>query len=477
MKQQRFRSTPTFRYSLSGTSRVDRLSNVIYGVTAMMANAEALGHGVMTDMKTLETLVVMGNANPKGIRGRFGHPAMSENATGKQVQVARNFRIEGNKLVHDSHLLESARKSPVFNQDPVDFIMTVAETAPTEFGESAVISANVVWVLRDGRELEIDPWSDEIRDKPDDVVVDEATNRPVNATTELPILRPVAFHYVDFVNEGALTHDGMFSVVDDVFAGHSSEYAVQLYDLVDRWRNQYKIPLADLPAKVSVMLDKYLHSRSSEEMAKRLAARVEPPVVEMDADLVVEEELDLDGETEEGDDVATVATLSVVAPSDSGIVAGALEQAEALLHGMSQFSDEGNGVSLVEQVKAIDARLAVLESLSKQFAELRIANERMAAMLVQNLELSQVLQRNVLRLSGERVVTVPVEKNGADPLEVVQYAHPAPPAASFSSKPKHVTERVVTATKPANAVEQAILLQRQRAQRLGDANPVRAGAE
>lgn len=64
--------------------------------------------------------------------------------------------------------------------------------------------------------------------------------RPDDALTALPVLRPTAFYYCDFVNEGALTHQGMFSLdrlgqrmdASAVFDGRSSAYPRELFNIM-----------------------------------------------------------------------------------------------------------------------------------------------------------------------------------------------------------------------------------------------------
>ena len=90
--------------------RVDRANATIYGVTAMMANVEATGHGIATDNKTIQMMLAL-SQDGRSRRQRFGHPGISENYTGKQVSNAVNFRIENGNLVHDAgeHVTESLR--------------------------------------------------------------------------------------------------------------------------------------------------------------------------------------------------------------------------------------------------------------------------------------------------------------------------------------------------------------------------------
>ena len=260
-------------YSAASSSplqpKIDKTNLTIHGVTAMQAGVEALGHGCMTDDKTLEMMLALAQANPKGFfRQRFGHPGISENATGKQVARAYGFRIVNGNLLHDSRLLESARKSPAFTQDPINYILDIAEKSPSEFGESVVIDADLIWKLADGREIPRWPKRDEdgriVEDS--DIVRDAKTYRPITATTPLPLLRPSKFYYVDFVGEGALTHAGLFpDGMQKLFSSGVSAYAEDLFALVDSWRSAFDISLDELPKKADQLLTAYLYQRSKNE--------------------------------------------------------------------------------------------------------------------------------------------------------------------------------------------------------------------
>jgi hypothetical protein len=59
----------------------------MYGIVAGM-DVEATGHGICCDVKSLELIAQLANQAPEGVSGRFGHPGMSENATGRKGQLA-----------------------------------------------------------------------------------------------------------------------------------------------------------------------------------------------------------------------------------------------------------------------------------------------------------------------------------------------------------------------------------------------------
>jgi len=413
MKLESFRAAPTWR--LSTHVQVDRQSLTLRGLVAMQADVEALGHGVMTDRRTLELMVALANVpGRRPIRGRFGHPGISENATGKQVMTSHNYRIvtdgRGTFLVHDAQLLEAARVSPVFGQDPIEYILAMAETSPAEFAESVVIQQYLVWV-RPGGEL---PVYEKYEDEDGDMAW-RKNPRPADALTLLPVIRPVEFYYTDFVNEGALTHNGMFSMdTTAVFSGHSSAYAAELFDLVDRWREAYKIGIDDLPTKVESMMNRYMAVRKDVLMAKKSSVMVVGDV--------------------ETQDFASVQTIA----------GGALGEAEQLVNELMAGSDQVQAqTGQVEQITQLQERVT---AQSEQIQALGDQVEKVTDLLTRSLQSMAQMQRNLLRLDGEQVLGVPVQMSGnINPLEQIHPVPKAPPAAPRSRANLSVEQRAIEA--------------------------------
>lgn len=396
---------------------IDRANGILRSITAMTANVEALGHGVQADMQTLHLLAVMGNAEPDGIRGRFGHPGISESATGKKVANARNFQVKGDRLIHDSHLLESARKSPVFSQDPIEYILDMAEKSPRELGESVVINANTVWTLTDGREIPVEVWGPGSYFYPDGDAsdVEMKDGRPVNAITPLPVLRPVEFHFLDYVGEPALVRDGLTPMSADainyLFAGRASEYAQEAFRFVDEYRSRYQIPLSAIPGKVDQLVTEYMAARSgrSTEMARKL-------------------------KFEDAGETAAPPTTEAQ-PAEADPVEDNLVASEQIAEDMTeelQAADEQMSNQIAVVAELVENQAAVIAAQGEQI-------KRLSALVKQFGEATQVLQRNYKRLAGEPVVTQKVPKAVAPALEELSYAHPTPRYAMEA--PVHVSER------------------------------------
>lgn len=229
---------------------VDRDALIIHNVAIMQANVEALGHGVMSDDTTIRQCAMLGNQPSRGIQGHLGHPGMSENSSGKQFYTCRNFYVAGDRLLADLHMFEPARRAPVFTFDPVQWMMDMAEQHPDQLAMSAVIGMQPVWIMEDGSEesAEVDDFGDN-------------EELPYSATTPLPVIRVEAFYNADVVEEGALTYDGLFSVDTPAF------YSQELFEILDEWRAQFRIPLEDVPKKAHQFASKYVNSRKGKQVS------------------------------------------------------------------------------------------------------------------------------------------------------------------------------------------------------------------
>jgi hypothetical protein len=232
---------------------IDHEGLTLNGVVGALAGVEAFGKRQETDYKTIEMMSVMGQAaGDRGITSRFGHGGLSEDGTGKKVALARNFRTNGDALVCDFVFLESARRSPVFTQDPIEYIMSMAKNSPRELALSAVMPHYTVWVMPDGSELKTDEREDWFRE-----VRAERNGRPVEATTKLPIIRPISFERLDFVSDGALTR-GLFPDADfSLFLSGDSARAEKVFYLLDEFREEYNLTPEQLRVKIEGIFNKY----------------------------------------------------------------------------------------------------------------------------------------------------------------------------------------------------------------------------
>lgn len=177
---------------------IDRDNLIIYNTTVMMADVEALGHGFVTDQKTITKIAELGQRAKNGVMGKFDHPRSGDDM-GKQILQAENFRVDDKAVLADLHFFKEASNSPVLGDSVLSWVFDMAENHPAHLALSVVVSGYWVWVLDSGAEIRIPDWE----------FYWGMYERPDNATTDMPILRPEQLWGVDMVSEGAATR-GLF---------------------------------------------------------------------------------------------------------------------------------------------------------------------------------------------------------------------------------------------------------------------------
>lgn len=405
--------------------RIDRDNLRVYGSVAALANVEALGHGLWSDQKTILTLAALGNQSRYGIRMRFGHPGMSENAMGKKVGRAFNFRVEGDKLLHDIRLFAAADESPVLNK-PVSYILDMAEQHPEEIAESVVIQIQAMWTLDDGRELD----ADEPDSFPDDVITENG--RPVNATTPFPVIRPMTFYYTDFVAEGALTHDGLFSMgADELFVG-TSRHAAQMFEVMEDLQATYGLTTEEMRRKADALFNMYeTWHRGDFIMSK-------DTIVASDAKKV------------EANPVAKPASL------------------ETLIADSAALAEQVNGEHTEPQPQyvTLEAHQAVVTQLNTVTEAFNALDERFNQLVEvfsnQQSILSKLTQQQV-RLTGEPIVTAQVPAHANHSHGFGQSVQPVPDLSTMRVPPSLVQKgtkggKQATITAEETAVQRAMRL-------------------
>jgi len=185
-KHQFFRAEVT-KGIQRGKSGVDREKEIIHGFAVMSEGNVKDVRGWEIDKTTLEQVAAAGNAHPKGLKSRFGHPNMCSDALGTMLGRAKNFRVDGGVVRADLYIDPTSHSTP--QGDIGKYVLDLAEKDPDAFGTSAVISKMTL----------------EKRINPDNTPVkDEQGN-------ELPeLLRVEALSAVDAVDDPA-ANNGMFS--------------------------------------------------------------------------------------------------------------------------------------------------------------------------------------------------------------------------------------------------------------------------
>lgn len=128
----------------TGIDRVDRTGGrfgfgVVRGVS-IITRGEALGHQMWVDAAFLQATADSINARTEGLKARFTHPGMSSDGLGSYLGKVDAARVDGNKVVADLNFAEASTKTPDGNL--ADYVMTLAETSPEDFGVSIVFDVN-----------------------------------------------------------------------------------------------------------------------------------------------------------------------------------------------------------------------------------------------------------------------------------------------------------------------------------------------
>lgn len=184
----------------SEAARVDReggkyKAGLITGFSAI-SRGEALGHGIWIDETFLGQVAAAGN-EMRGIKARFTHPALSSDGLGSTLGRVRNFRMEGDQVFADLHLLKAAHETP--DGDLADYVMNLADESPDLFGASIVFSSD---------RLTENNFAAEHTDKGGRFISPDRKNK-----ANLRHARLQQLYAADMVDDPAANPDGLFSAL------------------------------------------------------------------------------------------------------------------------------------------------------------------------------------------------------------------------------------------------------------------------
>lgn len=128
------------RSKVVGKVRVERDAGV-YGAgmihdVSMITVGEALGHEMWCDHAFLAQVVEAVQHAYRGIKARFTHPGLSNDGVGTKLGKFFNARLEGDQVIADLHFQQAAHETP--DGDLANYVMTLAEETPEDFGLSIV---------------------------------------------------------------------------------------------------------------------------------------------------------------------------------------------------------------------------------------------------------------------------------------------------------------------------------------------------
>lgn len=170
---------------------------------AVISRAEALGHGMWVDGEMLSQVTDALN-KAEGVKSRFTHPGLSSDGMGKQLGRSFNARLDGDVVRADLHFIKSAHKTP--QGDLAEYVMSLAEETPQDFGASIVFSrdveAEVAFMTEHGAKVLDAEWGEYD-------LTDFESPDPLNEKN-LPHVRLRELHAADVVDEPAANPSGMF---------------------------------------------------------------------------------------------------------------------------------------------------------------------------------------------------------------------------------------------------------------------------
>lgn len=337
---------------IEGQVSVDREKNVIYGFAVMTKGNVKDSREWEIDETTLQQVAAAGNAVKNGVKSRFGHPNMSNEALGTYVGRAKNFRVEGDKVIADLHVSDTAFSAP--GGDLATYVLDMAENEPDMFGTSIVMDDFTL-------EQRLNPDHTPMKD-------DEGEDLPC-------VLRVNTICACDVVDEPA-ANDGMFATQ---FFSKSVKLSAEMTEFLDKLMED-----PDAKNTINAFLSRYMTNKSSkidqnaheqltqEEKGMSQDTFIKDVTVAMlqehRPDIVAE----LQKASKEAGDVALASERkrahAIVALSSVAEFSGA-----EFLSIISESVEKGESFEVAEQ-KCKDKRLSDIEKNKQKFSGLADAN-------------------------------------------------------------------------------------------------------
>ncbi len=224
--------------SVAAGAHVDQEARIISDVILCQVG-EAKGHGVHLEQSFIDAGIAYAQKHYTkiGMKCRFGHPAMSNDALGTEVGKYYNFRVLDDKMLADLHIYKSANLSPT-HPGAGDWILSMAEEDPS------AIMTSIVFVP--GKEYQYDENGNKI-------IVNEydSEGNYIRANSKMKTYVELAELWGnDLVDEGAAT-DKLFSAIanPDKFAVIATQFLDE-HPKIAEW-------LGSNPEKLEGFLSKY----------------------------------------------------------------------------------------------------------------------------------------------------------------------------------------------------------------------------
>lgn len=362
---------------------VDRRTNTIHGFVVAQLGVLKDRRAELTD-KSLAAIIKLGNAQPKGVKSRFGHPSLSDDGLGKFLGRSTNFRLDNDRVRADLALDKTSFNTPHGNLG--GHVLDVVESDPDAISSSVVIKVD--------EELQLDEDGRRIMGE---------DGHPIP-----PIWHPVELHASDIVETGAAV-DGLLSA-DIQVAGLPDGVVRQAVELLDQ---QFGGKSRDFVHKrLSGFLDRYLDQKFYQHDTGGTNVS--------DKNLEANEDQLLPG-TFEPPPGAHFAELKSTDPTDSVVMDKLLEKTreEAFAKGRAQAEDEMTELIAAEK-EAADLKakrdddiraMCKMHSVNAEKLEKFLADESLSADGLKDALLSQYATERELTedVAGDRLAEKPAE--------------------------------------------------------------------
>ncbi|WBL42372.1 hypothetical protein PBT90_00010 [Algoriphagus halophytocola] len=237
--------------SVAAGANVDQEARIIHDVILCQVG-EAKGHGVHLEQSFIDAGIAYAvkHHTKVGMKCRFGHPAMSNDALGTEVGRYHNFKVVDDKMVADLHVYKSANLSPT-HPGAGDWILSMAEEDPHAIMTSIVFTVDHNYQYGpDGKAFEVEPDWSHSRNRWKSTSKDYEYNPNEPVYVELKELWGN-----DLVDEGAAT-DKLFSAIanPDKFAVIATQFLDE-HPKIAEWLGKH-------PEKLEGFLQKYQSLKS-----------------------------------------------------------------------------------------------------------------------------------------------------------------------------------------------------------------------
>lgn len=234
--------------------KVDEATGIINDVSVCTVG-EAKGHGVQLDQEFVDRVAELGNQHPQGLKCRFGHPSMSNEALGTYTGRFKNFRVNGNKAIADLHLDDVAKKAP--NGDLYGYVIGMAQKNPDMFGSSIVFTPGKMYQRdKDGNKVYPDEFS-------------SISGRPVKKFSEKPwFIECEQLHATDLVDEPAANEGGLFSSAQF----NADKFAVRIDEFLNSNPDVWAF-IGKHPEKVEPFIQRYNSIKQKQSLSKNMKTK------------------------------------------------------------------------------------------------------------------------------------------------------------------------------------------------------------